>query len=1436
MSDTTIRDEWLRGVQADGQKAKRQAAEIVDTKKVYCYPDGVLKVWDNEKLLPESIGTPTNFGEGYAPKSLPLPGPKGFQVAFEKSCTNNLFNDQILFSPTAIRATKEFKDAVRYALNAPSDAEKFAELENVFSQFGYYYPYWITTGGDPELLHGAPDIDEWLASTATSQVFLAPLDVSPTYDLLEESQTLEIERIYTEHFCQLTHPTDFSLEVGNKNNALARFPRSHQKVAATKGFQFDGSLSSEDVVEMVKESNISKIMKTVSVKGKPRIDCKVLKSALGENINSHAFLPSGFPEETVDTSGYLKGAITHHIQMNGGELQPATQGARYFVMYVTYRELVLDKSLVKPTDDFARAVKKALQSGTSEKTYQDLQKVFGRFGYYYPTVISLGGRIMYKSYSTDQPDDMLVSNGVQAIDRALKRDAHGFKTDIEAIGGSSVITGCQDWIDSVKTSQTRIHFKSARPVYELLDEEIQTQVKMVYNMFSYRSDSFPELVGGTQIDGSTAESPAIELSKDSTFYKMVMLKQFSDEPRIDLVKRNAVISTDIGKCSSVDFETDQELPGTFGFKLGAEAGYKELKRGDKWDSAGNGSFYYAAYVKYKELYLYDEFLQATKQFKEAVDMALQIGNSNADKYFALQDVFQRFGYYYPFCTQYGARLTYEMPPGNNHEGIKAHKKNMTHFFDGVSKNNESNQISLNDVTENADNPRMGLTVENSMAVATTVGSDISRKTVYNRITNSLMDSRHWIAIGGDSAVLLWNDVDKWIRTVSTNPTVIQRKNLKPIYELLDEEQRSKVLQVYEDIVISDERIHYDYFLTMTIFPRLKSDNERENILTRVSTEEIYQKLLQRAFPDQASAMEFCRTTCNDAGFFITQEMNAKHVIYIHCARGNLPERTDGLQKVQPCKWGVMLVEDERGQWEFQKPADPEESEHNHELPVKEQENYETADTNQFLSHHVIEDTMSPVIVSLHRENRGEETDHSSGQFVRYGDIVRIRYVRRAQDSLISPHIHYITVNKEMHLAVHGCDMFDPDPAEVDPNKADVDFQWKIVRCSPYDNPCKPNTGSFSAVMSQYETSGNGNSYGGHDYVCKGDIIAFESQKTFENSEKVYLSSSILHFAFEKVDPRCDLNYEKVGWHIHPINQYQAIKRSDAFNNNEALEKRLVRCFKQLAADNQADYQYELGQVYLHGLHGVEVDTSEGIKYLEKALNQGFREAYYELGTFFWRTHDYTKAMNIFNEATYLPVIEVCRQLGDIYHNDSMPLPSGSREIIVQDRKKAFLHYSVGAILGDAKCALTVGTYLEEGLHADFGIDRNRALRWYEYVKDHYGGAIANLAIGKLKHTMANDSADPSRSETLRREAFEAFEAVALSETYARFMVAVYHLNGWAGQESDPTVGFNMLLSLLESGLDMVPLGIATCYARGVGVERDPVMAAVYRELADLLKM
>ncbi|KAG0161974.1 hypothetical protein DFQ30_004641, partial [Apophysomyces sp. BC1015] len=255
----------------------------------------------------------------------------------------------------------------------------------------------------------------------------------------------------------------------------------------------------------------------------------------------------------------------------------------------------------------------------------------------------------------------------------------------------------------------------------------------------------------------------------------------------------------------LDLESFRELPGNRGFILGAEAAYKERVSIHKYISKKAGMPYHVAYFPCKELYIYREYIQATDTFKKAVMHALKAGSENNEKYYALQDVFHRFGYYYPSTIRFGGRITCDIVPNSDQEQNTSEEERISYPIQ-EEHTDIHHESTICEITESE--------VENQA-----VEGGLSRKNPTTEVQEALKESDRWDSVGGESHLLIWNGIDEWIKTVGSNQVRIQLKGLKPLYELLDEDTQYTVQQVYENLILEDERIYYDYLLEITRYTK-----------------------------------------------------------------------------------------------------------------------------------------------------------------------------------------------------------------------------------------------------------------------------------------------------------------------------------------------------------------------------------------------------------------------------------------------------------------------------------------------------------------------------------------------------------------------------------------------------------------------------------------
>ncbi|KAF7721462.1 hypothetical protein EC973_004664 [Apophysomyces ossiformis] len=1328
--------------------AEKEAVEVNENTTRYYYPKDALCPLGIRPLMPDEfvgdIPILVQEEDRYEPWRLPLAGTDAFNFFAKKSVTNNVDNlsgwelriprKHVIFPPGSLKATGEFERAIQHALQSDNDSTRFAELENVFHLFGYYYPYWIVVGGNLQFLHESKSAEAWLKSTETIHDLTMALDINPTYDLLEDDLNLEIQRIYKAEYDAQARCEDMLPDMEtNLSGALVDLPKIAAKVGAAKGIHYDGSSSSEDIVELIDEIYVTNLLQKVSDGGKPRIEYMMRSAILGSSIDNHALLPVATMESPFNDSVFVKSAIDHHIKLNGGKLQPSTREVKYLVMYVSYAELDFDLKHARGTENFKEAVTTALNLGCDDERQKELEKVFSRFGHYYPSSISLGGRMIYKV----NPDDPLsihsLKDGVEVFNRLLTRSDCTSGIDISVIGGSTRFTDCQDWIESIKTNQARIQVRALRPVYELLDPGQRAQVLRLCSKCEYDAEECIEAPKGIHFDGMEAAEAAIQFISDKRLSKSFMLRDSSDEPRIDCVKRKWEHMEDIDRYMPLDIDSEDQFPGSPAFVLGSMAASKERDIKPMKQDGNTTSLFNIVYIIHKELQLYDEFIQASSQFKEAISKALLVGKEDHNTYYALQDVFLQFGYFYPSRILTG-RLTLEM---SDNYGINDHIASDRYT-------DELNETDLNDAQYHytrkysANDTYTNLFEETHSSLIEIQEQD---ETDARDEAVGACESEAWSAIGGDAACLLWNDVKGWVNAVGQNRVIIQRCDLKPMYELLEEEQRRQVLMTYNNIVVADDCVRYDYLLEMTAVESI-INSYNVSLAGYAPTDNLFTKLLSEEFTNSETAIEFCKNLCADYGFPITVKKTTKKGRY--------------------CQWAILLVEYHSACWQFRRLESIEECFHNHELPAHQAENGCIIPTFQYpvsLKDHKLYVKLVPV-----REfcTHGPMCSH----LVRYGDIVQLKPIN---DNLVP----FIKASEFVH----------PDTYKQYLNDLTT---WK----------------------SHGQESGT-------------DIL-FESQAVFNQSEQVYLSFSRENPDVVIAKGPNDAICRIAQWYIQHINQAAVGLGKRQMSHSDYLHAALEddTC-------NDMETCYDIAKSYWFGEYGFEIDELEAIRNFQRAADQGHHGCYMHMAQLFWAIKEPEQAVATYEKAALLFILRAYGILGRIYHTGY----ATANYSIPQNHAVAFVYYSIGGIFGDPLAALKIGEYLEKGYDSNFGIHLGKALRWYEYIYNNLKEKFATTAIGKIKHKMASMSKDTSRSEQLRREAFLAFNEGAMYDSYARFMVAAYHLQGWGCEEPDQSLGFQILLSLVESGLTVVIDWISKCYENGIGVEANAAKATAYRELA-----
>ncbi|KAF7724506.1 hypothetical protein EC973_000957 [Apophysomyces ossiformis] len=1009
-----------------------------------------------------------------------------------------------------------------------------------------------------------------------------------------------------------------------------------------------------------------------------------------------------------------------------------------------------------------------------------------------------------------------------------------------------------------------------RPLYEILEVEQRVQVQRLFDENILRYNKIPKIPAGMHFDGIDAQYQAIELVNDDISSPMVMLRDFYDQPYVEHTKQHGRDLKDVQRRTTVDVDAELEFAKNFYFNLGAQAAWKERKATSSHCRGNIEQAYDVVYVIYKELFLPDGLLQPTAHFKEAITNALQVGNLDSNTYYALQDVFQRFGYYYPTRVQIGGKLI--LPSSSKDKS----KMQATREF-GIKERFESyirmcEAMELNDMSHVERNKQGNIPSEDDESATAIVqyNQQLVCHFANGELAKSIARTKGLSAVGGDGTSLLWNDLNMWIYSVGSNQVIIRRKDLRPLYHVLDKWQRQKVRQTYKNIVLTDDRIRYNCPLLLTAYEQPDSEESESIVADHYAIDKsLYRQLLEQEFDDFNEAIEYCRSACKNTGFSIS-----KHKIAL--------DGDSNQFKPESCIWSIQL--DYWEKWRFRFPESKHGVRHNHGLNDGNGENYNALSGGQKHSkapgniHNEVglsEAIQSSMILEIKHTTSVTTGECKTAQHVYYGDRVYLRLIDSedtARMTLLNDELLLnlmkvgdlerlsctIEALRDTYLSASGClkGVADKEDEEITVQDPDSDYLWKIVRYQSDSKNLENKT--VEADFHSSETEACDLSY--QDCVRSNDVILFESQAALEGSERLYLGLTWNKLScFISESPTRDA-WKRAGWNVIRNIYDGVITRHGRFRLSSELETELKfsniglkgvgtiwaddilkssidmigidENESELENDDDSDVKNSQGDED-NGASNVDRSTERKIEMLQARADDGDGEACYELAVRLWETRDYQKALDMYEKAAQLWDSNAYYALGNLYHSGF----SSDHFTLPQNSQLAFVYHCVGSTHPSYPCMLKVAQYYEKGYNKLLGVHYDKARQWYMTAnyylcQNNLDRLPILLAMGKLEHSWAMVTSDPLEAKEHRQDAFNMFHQCMEAHPYAKFMVAMYHLYGWGIRQPDPGLAFNMLLSLVESGLKEVPLAIAKCYEEGVGVERDPVKAAAYREMAN----
>ncbi|KAF7731435.1 hypothetical protein EC973_000243 [Apophysomyces ossiformis] len=173
-------------------------------------------------------------------------------------------------------------------------------------------------------------------------------------------------------------------------------------------------------------------------------------------------------------------------------------------IHMSRAEICLNRRTVCLTEAFQAAITDALSTPRYIDKHQQLEQLFGKYGYCYPSIIWIGGSATYEATTFGRSNRRIQENerqaqaavgthGVGTETSALMTQIH-FRVQMEAqtnstfriTGGDPDVfleSGLRGWTATIDDNPGVILLKNIRPIYELLpSEEQQREIRRVYDV------------------------------------------------------------------------------------------------------------------------------------------------------------------------------------------------------------------------------------------------------------------------------------------------------------------------------------------------------------------------------------------------------------------------------------------------------------------------------------------------------------------------------------------------------------------------------------------------------------------------------------------------------------------------------------------------------------------------------------------------------------------------------------------------------------------------------------------------------------------------------------------------------------------------------------------------------------------------------------------
>lgn len=297
------------------------------------------------------------------------------------------------------------------------------------------------------------------------------------------------------------------------------------------------------------------------------------------------------------------------------------------------------------------------------------------------------------------------------------------------------------------------------------------------------------------------------------------------------------------------------------------------------------------------------------------------------------------------------------------------------------------------------------------------------------------------------------------------------------------------------------------------------------------------------------------------------------------------------------------------------------------------------------------------------------------------------------------------------------------------------------------------------------------------------------------------------------------------WQTNYLLEHNGKNILDRFNTrNYYLEDLIFQNLKSRANRNDAIAQFDLGNLYFHGIK-VENNNEEAAKWFEKSANAGIKEAQYNLGMLHYNNKlnksDSNKAYYWINKAAQQELREALNILGQMFSNNTLPdtILENFDDILAAELARVNFAQAAEAGLDVAQFNLGLLYYSGKGVSQNY----LEAAKWFKEA--------ANQGIKDAQYNLGVMYYNGLGVEKDEQKALESFQLAANNDSNnAQFNLGLIYDLGEI-QPQNFQNAFQWIKKAADENNNQAICILGGMYFYGHGVKKDLIEASKWLRLA-----